>query len=215
MLFKDRSDAGIQLVQRIAKDQVIMKDKKRLVVASILRGGVLVGYEIAKKLSLPHLFLSIAKIRHPHNEELAIGAVCNGEYFLDAYHINRLELTEKIIYKQIKNAIKKQKKYTKKFVKSEVDLDSIEVDIKNKTVIIVDDGIATGASVNAALQYMKKKEAKKIMLAVPVSPADFEASGFDHAVILHKTDSFHAVSQFFQEFNQVKDQDILKMEGSV
>lgn len=178
MLLKDRRDAGRQLAEVIVKDHTIMAEKEQLLVASILRGGALVGYEIAKRLSVLHLFLAVTKISHPDNKELAIGAVCKGVYFLD-------------------NA---------KFIKK----DRL---IKNKSVIIVDDGIATGESVRAAAQYVKKKQTRKIFLAVPVAPSDFDISEFDRTIILQKAESFYAVSQFYTEFHQVSDQEILKMEA--
>ncbi len=205
MIFKDRSDAGRQLVEVIIHDPLVMKDKDRLVVASILRGGAVVGHEIAKKLLLPHIFLAIAKVRHPDNEELAIGAVCNGECFLDDEHIRRLQLTEKIVGNQIKKALKRQKEYQAKFIKK-------DVGIQNKNVIIVDDGIATGASVMAGFTSIKKQQAHKVILATPVAPFDFDSSPFDHTIILHKTSSFHAVSQFYCEFHQVKDQEIYRFQ---
>lgn len=206
MLLKDRRDAGRQLAEVIVKDQSIMAEKERLVVVSILRGGALVGYEIAKQLCAPHLFLAVVKIRHPYNEELAIGAFCNNVYFLDHEYIKRLQLTESTVNKQIENAIKKQKEYKKKFVKR-------EIYIKNKSVIIVDDGIATGASVQAAAKYVKKEQVRKIILAVPVAPSDFDISAFDTTIILQKVDFFYAVSQSYAEFHQVSDQEILKMEA--
>lgn len=206
MIFKDRRDAGKQLAEAIIKDQTIMIEKEQLVVASILRGGVLVGYEIAKQLSIPHLFLAVAKISHPDNKELAIGAVCNGAHFLDTTYINRVRLPKKEVNEQIDRAIKKQKKYREKFMKE-------ERLIKNKSVIIVDDGIATGASVRSAAKYIKKELVSKIILAVPVAPSDFDISVFDRTIILQKVDFFHAVSQSYFEFHQVSDQEILKMEA--
>ncbi|HLD27079.1 MAG TPA: phosphoribosyltransferase family protein [Patescibacteria group bacterium] len=203
MLFKDRSDAGKQLAKAIVKDLTIMKDKDQLVIVSILRGGALVGFEIAQRLGVSHRFLAIAKITHPDNEELAIGAVCNGKYFLDLPHIKKLQLNEQVVQKQIKSAVKKQKEYAVKFVKK-------DVKVQNKTVIIVDDGVATGASMKAAFEYIKREHARTIILAVPIAPFDLDSSRFDQAVILHKTHSFHAVSQFYHEFHQVRDQEILK-----
>lgn len=205
MILKDRSDAGKQLAEVIAHDPFIMKDKDRLVVASILRGGVLVGHEIAKKLLCSHFFLAIAKVRHPDNKELAIGAVCNDEYFIDKEYVKRLQLSEKVVQEQVEKALKKQNEYQEKFIKK-------NVDISDKNVIMVDDGIATGASVMAGLTYLKKKQAHIVILASPVAPSDFDSLPFDHVVILYKTLFFHAVSQFYHEFHQVEDQELLKME---
>lgn len=199
MIFKDRVEAGEKLAQVLTKNKEITNEKKNIIILSLLRGGAVVGYQIAKKLSLPHFPLVVKKIGAPSNEELAIGALCQNEIFLDKNLIKRLGLDKNEVNAQIKKAKQKQEEYWKKFIKKK------PPSLKEKIVILVDDGIATGASVKVGLQCLKKQKVKKVFLAVPVAPSDFDSSGFDKAFILHRDPFLSAVSQFYQEFNQVND----------
>lgn len=203
MRFKDRAEAGKKLAEVLAKDKDILKERKNAVVLSLLRGGAIVGYQIAPKLSLLHFPLVVKKIGAPFNEELAIGAVCDDEYFLDDELIKRIGLDRNQVDRQINNAKEKQKEYLKKFI-SKKKLPNL----KNKTVILVDDGIATGSTILAALKFLRKQKVKKVVLAVPVAPTDFSSRGFDKAFILHKDLRFNAVSQFYQEFGQLSDEEV-------
>jgi predicted phosphoribosyltransferase len=203
MIFKDRAEAGKRMAEFLPKDKNILKERKNIIVLSLLRGGAIVGYQIAKKLSLPHFPLVVKKIGAPFNEELAIGAVCNEEYFLDNGLIKRLGLDKIQVETQIKKTKEKQKEYLKKFINKKK-----FPTLRNKTVILVDDGIATGASANVALQYLKKQKVKKVFLAVPVTPTDFNCSSFDKVFILHQDPFLSAISQFYQEFGQVTDEEV-------
>lgn len=206
MIFQDRTSAGKQLAGVIAKDQEIVASKKDLVVLSLVRGGAAVGYEIAKRLNCPHFPLVVKKIGAPGQEELAIGAVCNGEYFLDEVLINRIGISRKEVEDQIRKAKDKQREYLRKFATK-------KINFQGKVLIIVDDGIATGASVQAAVKYLKKERPRKIILAAPVAPSDFDETSADWRInkvfILHKDQAFHAVGQFYQDFEQVEDDDIM------
>lgn len=206
MIFKDRAEAGKRLAEVLLKDKNILKERKNIVVLSLLRGGAIVGYQVAKKLSVPHLPLVVKKIGAPLNEELAIGAVCNDEYFLEQGLIKRLGLDKNQVEAQIKKAKKKQKEYLKKFINKKN-----LVPLKNKVVILVDDGIATGASMLAALKYLRKQKVKKVILAVPVAPTDFSSGSFDKTIILHKDPWLSAVSQFYQEFGQLTDEEVKRV----
>jgi predicted phosphoribosyltransferase len=203
MIFKDRAEAGKKLAAVLSKDKDILKKRKNIVIFSLLRGGAIVGYQIAKRLSFPHFSLIVKKIGAPFNEELAIGALCNNEYFLDDSLIKRLGLDKGVIDNQIEKAKQKQKEYFKKFTNKKK-----FPTLRNKTIILVDDGIATGASILAALKYLRKQKTKKVILAVPVTPTDFSSVGFDKAVILHRDLWFNAVSQFYQEFGQLSDEEV-------
>jgi predicted phosphoribosyltransferase len=203
MIFKDRAEAGKRVAEDLLKDKNIVKERESIVVLSLLRGGAIVGHQVAKKLFLPHLPLVVKKIGAPFNEELAIGAVCNDEYFLEHGLIKRLGLDKNQVEAQIKKAKEKQKEYLKKFINKKK-----LVPLKNKVVILVDDGIATGASMLSALKYLKKQKVRKVILAVPVAPTDFSSENFDKAFILHKDLWFSSVSQFYQEFSQLTDKGV-------
>lgn len=204
MIFRNRAEAGEKLAEILKKDKELVRERKKIIILSLLRGGAVVGKQIAKKLSLSHFPLVVKKIGAPFNEELAIGALCNEEYFLDNNLIERLGLNKTEVDNQIKKAKEKQKEYLKKFIRKKLP------NLKEKIVILVDDGIATGASVKAAFQFLKKEKVKKIFLAVPVAPTDFDSSGFDKAFILHQDSFLSAVSQFYQQFSQVNDEEVKK-----
>ena len=203
MIFKDRADAGKRLANDILKDKALLAVKEKRIVLSLVRGGAVVGHEIAEKLKIPHYPLIVKKIGAPHNEELAIGAICNGLAYLDADLINRLSLRESDINKQTKLAKQKQRQYQRRFKTGPRTL-------KGKIVFLVDDGVATGSSVKTALLCLKKNHVKKIILAVPVAPSDFDTSSFYKVFVLHKELVFNAVSQFYEEFPQITDNEIMR-----
>jgi len=205
MIFKDRAEAGEKLAEVLVKDEELLKERKNTLVLSLLRGGAMVGKPIAQKLSLPHFPLVAKKISAPFNEELAIGAVCHKECFLDQGLIKRLGLDKNQLEAQIKEAKEKQKEYEKKFISKKFP------PLKNKVIILVDDGIATGASVLAAGKFLRKQKVKKVILAVPVAPTDFSLKEFDQVFILHQSPWFSAVSQFYQEFSQLTDEEVKRI----
>ncbi|MGB9882956.1 MAG: phosphoribosyltransferase [Microgenomates group bacterium] len=196
MFFQDRLDAGNQLADRLTDY------KNNSLVVSLLRGGVVVGAAIAKKLKIPHLFLPAVKISHPHQEELAIGAFCFNKIYLDNQMI--IFLDKKVIDQQIKTAKNKFISYLQRFNLKK----TLFKKIKNKSVILVDDGIATGATAKAALMFLKSQKPKEIILASPVAPFDFKNPGFDKLVILLYDKNFSSVSQFYANFSQVEDKEI-------
>ncbi|MDO9027588.1 MAG: phosphoribosyltransferase family protein [Candidatus Roizmanbacteria bacterium] len=199
MLFQDRLDAGNQLADRLAYY------KNNSIVVSLLRGGVIVGDAIAKKLKIPHLFLAVVKISHPYQPELAIGALCFNKIYLDNQYVSFFD--KKTTNQQIKNAKIKFSSYLKRFNLKKLGYKKL----KSKAVILVDDGIATGATIKAGLFFIKSQKPKKIILAVPVAPADFENPGFDEIIILNCDPSFSAVSQFYESFPQVEDKEIFSI----
>lgn len=201
MIFKDREDAGEKLSEKLLKDKNLPKNRKNNIVVSLLRGGVVVGKTIAKKLKTDHLPLAVTKIGSPSNPELAIGALCFDTVYLQEDIIRQLGLKKEAIDLQISLARIKNNEYIEKFGLQKI---QYAKKLKNKIAIIVDDGVATGSTTKAALQFVKSKKSKKIILAVPVTPSDFDIKGFDKAVILHKDTFFSSVSQFYEHFPQIE-----------
>ncbi len=202
MIFKNRSEAGSKLAE-ILKKKIV--DKENLVVVSILRGGVVVGEEIAKKLKIPHLFLPVVKIPASDNPELAIGA-----FVFDVRYINKdvaSYYSNQSIEKAVDLARNKFKKYSDVFQINKQSFNSI----KNQIVILVDDGAATGATTKAAAIFLQKNKVKKIILALPVASSDFERDYFDEVVILHQNPYLSAVSQYYQDFSPVSEDEIKKL----
>lgn len=200
-VFKNRSDAAMQLLERLRT-----RELENAVIVAIPRGGVPVGYEIAKALHLPlDIFLS-KKIGHPFNPEYAIGsvtmeaAILNGQAAsVDQEYIR--QQTEKIRHQL-------QDKY-RKFRGSH-----LPVDLRKKTVVLVDDGVATGNTLLAAIESIRKKMPKAIIVAVPVSPPDTAkklSRVADVLVCLLITDEFYGVGQFYEDFSQVEDAEVIAL----
>ncbi len=204
MIFKDREEAGEKLSEKLLQDTGLLKNKENIIVVSLLRGGVIVGKTIAKKLRVKQIPLAATKIPAPHNPELAIGAVCFDISYFRKDIIKSLNLQREDIHRQTSYAQMKNRGYIKKFSLSKK---SIEKKLKNRTAILVDDGIATGATMRAALLFVKNKKAKEVVLASPVAPIDLALSvveGFDKIIILHRDPFFSSVSQFYESFPQVE-----------
>src|SRR3989338_4661254 len=197
MLFRNRIQAGKQLAKKLST----YRNKKDVLVLGIPRGGVEVAFAVAKSL---HVELSIAvtkKIGHPFNPELAIGAVSPDNYILDEDYKDREGYAKKAI-KELNAEIKKRYKlYTEGKLPQ----------LKNKIAIVVDDGLATGHTMLAAIKYIKSKNPKKIIVAIPVAAQDsYEKVKkiADEVICLHVPIFFSAVGSFYQEFEQLEDKEV-------
>ncbi len=206
MIFKDRQEAANKLYLLLREDP-LLKYKDKIVVVSLLRGGVVLGTILAKKLHCLHLPLVVTKIPAPYNFELAIGALCFDITYLENKTLDYLQLKKGEIRKQIKIAEHKFIQYNNSFNLDE----KVYNQLKDKVVILVDDGIATGASVRAALLFLRSKNPPKVCLAVPVAAADTDFRGFDKLFILQKPRALSAVSQFYKNFSQVEDKEVKKL----
>lgn len=207
MIFKDREEAGKKLYEVLKNNFYLTLHVEEIVVVSLLRGGIIIGDVVAKNFKAVHLALVVTKIPAPYNPELAIGALCFDVVYLDNYIVGSLGLNKKNIADQISIAKEKFNQYLKKFELKE----DLYKKLKQKVVVLVDDGIATGSTVKAALLYIKSKKAKKIFIAVPVAPSDFDPSGFDKVFIFYKDPLFSAVSQFYENFPQIEDEEVKKL----
>lgn len=200
-IIQNRKVAGQRLAEKIYK---ILKDEKPLVLA-IPRGGVIVGEEIAKKLDCSLDVIISKKITPPSSPEYAIGAIThNGTIYYGKYWNN---------FSQEPNfdeEISKKKLEVKR--RLEEYRGNANYKFNNKTVILVDDGIATGATVFALLKWLSEKKVKRIILAVPVIPRNtFEEMKplVDSIVALEIPVEFYAVGQFYKEFDQVSDKEVM------
>lgn len=201
-MFRNREEAGILLAEKLKK----YKGKKNVVVVGLARGGVVVSYKIAKELGLSHDIMVVKKIGAPHNPELAIGAVGPQKtVYWDEELCSRLGISKEIKNSElrIKNKERKEKEKALRGGKS--------IDIHEKEIILVDDGVATGATAIAASLFLRKQKVKSIILAVPViSQGTYPtiAKYFDKIVVLQVEKDFQAVGQFYQEFPQVEDEEV-------
>jgi putative phosphoribosyl transferase len=201
--FTDRIDVGKRLAS-VLKD---FPDKNGIVLA-IPRGGVVVGFEIAKALNLPLDVIIPRKIGAPQNPELAIGAVAeDGTTILDNQLIKYLAVSRE--YVTIETQCQKQE------IRRRFKLyrqDTSYPDLKGLDVIVVDDGIATGSTMKAALASVKNRGAASITVAVPVGPPstikELEKMA-DHVVCIHTPEFFQAIGEFYKDFNQTSDEEVI------
>ncbi|MDE1829957.1 MAG: phosphoribosyltransferase [Thaumarchaeota archaeon] len=203
MIFKDRADAA----QKLAKKLLHLRNEKPIILA-IPRGGVVTGDVIAKELGAKLDIIVSRKIGAPDNHELAIGAVMHdGSFFPNVGIIDALNVPQEYIDSEIKSQLKEIERRLMKF------RGNTKYDLQNKTVILVDDGIATGATMFAALDWVKKQHPKRLIVAIPVGPSDTieRLSQLSEVVVLEAPEFFNAVGEFYDDFEQVEDSQVIEI----
>jgi len=206
-LFRNRRDAGRRLAAVLQPHRT-----SRPIVLALPRGGVPVGFEVAKALAAPLDVLLVRKIGAPGHEELGLGAVVDG-------HDPQLVLNEDLVravapppgymeaeqQRQLAEIERRRRHYIG---------DRSPVAVEGRTVIVVDDGIATGATVKAALRGLARNRPARLVLAVPVAPADSldELSAeCDEVVCLATPDPFYAVGPHYRDFRQTEDAEVVRL----
>ena len=206
MHFRDRVEAG----QLLAKDLAWLKDQQGVIVLGIPRGGVVVANEIAKALHAPLDVYITRKLGAPHNPELAIGALASdGAAFLDQEMIRRLGVTAEFVQSEIARQRKEIARRMAAYHGTRP-----EPDLHDKTVVLVDDGVATGATVLVSLRSIRQRQPRQLILAVPVGAPDSISSlqkEADHVVCLCSPEVFWAVGSFYSDFSQTSDQEVIQM----
>ena len=210
-MFKNRQEAGEKLALKLKK---IINDKDFVVVA-LLRGGIVLGKIISDYFKIPLLPLSVKKIGAPLNPELAIGAVTfDKTHYFDNDLIRHLMVDEDYIKSSLENKSKEAQTLQNKFPTSLKLRGASKNLVKDKRVIIVDDGIATGATAICAAIYAKKEKTKEIILATPVISKDTLKNikiYFDRVISLRIVDNLTSVSQFYESFPQIEDSEVIKI----
>jgi putative phosphoribosyl transferase len=203
--FSDRVDAGKRLAQALADFH-----GKNAVVLAIPRGGVVVGYEIAAALMLPLDVIVPRKLGAPDNPELAIGAVAeDGSTVLDNHLITYLGVSSGYIEQESQRQRQEIARRMQVYREG-----NPPANLAVKDVIIVDDGIATGATMKAALASVKNRGAKSVTVAIPVGPPQTitELKHLaDRVVCLYTPDYFQAIGQFYEDFNQTSDEEVIRL----
>jgi putative phosphoribosyl transferase len=202
MLFKNRKDAGKQLAKKI--------DEKGLtaeVIVTLPRGGIPVAIEIAKTLNLPLRLCLVRKLGHPLNNEFAIGAVTAKNILIKDKEFEKTENLhlEKLIRTERKRIDEMAVKFNHLFTPK---------DIKNKNIILVDDGIATGTCVELAIQELNKFGARKITIATPICPQNnYEKIKIlvDDLITCIIPDQFLGIGAFYLDFEQVSDEEVIQL----
>lgn len=201
MVFEDRRQAGRLLAEKLSD----YNNREDVIVLAIPRGGVVVGAEIVKKLNIALDVVVTKKIGAPGNEELAIGAVAeDGEPIFDQDLLSRLQVESSYLKKATSRVREKIGDYIRKFRAGR------SLDVEGKVVVVTDDGIATGSTMEAALSWLRKEKPGEIILAIPTAARDSMArleKLADKTICLDKPKWFAAVGQFYREFSQVSDQE--------
>ncbi len=203
--FADRVEAG----KRLALAFCHFAGKNAIVLA-IPRGGVVVGYEIADELSLPLDVIIPRKIGAPDNAELAIGAMTeDGTIILDERLVSYLGVSQDYIRAESSRQKSEIERRLKVYRGNEP-----YPNLKGRDVIAVDDGIATGSTMKAALASVKNKGARTVIVAVPVAPpSTIEELNkqADRVVCLYTPEYFQAIGQFYVDFNQTTDEEVIEL----
>jgi putative phosphoribosyl transferase len=205
MLFKNRTAAGRALVLVLEK----YKRAKKTVVLGLPRGGVVVAFEVAIALEIPLDILIPRKIGSPGNPELAIGAIAGDGVVLDKEIIDALHVPESYIQAEIAKEKQEAERRLSLFRENKPPRDW-----SGWTALIVDDGIATGSTMRASIAALKNMHASKIVVAVPVGPPDTIdelKQEVDEVFCLYTPSSFMAVGQFYDQFPQTSDKEVIEL----
>jgi len=203
-IFSNRTEAGEKLAEKLKE----FAGKPDVVVAGLARGGVETAAAIAEVLKVPVDFVAVRKLGAPGQEELGIGAIAeDGAKVLNKPLIESMGIPksylEDIEAKERRELEKRIKLYREHHP---------AVDMKDKVVILADDGIATGSTMEAAIQTARKRQAKKVIVAVPVMPADV-VSAFtklaDQLIFLESPEEFYAIGAFYYSFPQLDHDDVI------
>jgi putative phosphoribosyl transferase len=203
MLFLDRTEAGRVLAHRLAA----YANYPDAMVLALPRGGVPVAFEIAEALNLPLDILVVRKLGLPGHEEFAMGAIASGgARFLNQDLIRQLSLSDEIIGHIVAREQRELERRERTYRGQRPALD-----VRDHIVIIVDDGLATGSSMRAAIAALRQKRPAKLIVAVPVGArmtcSELEALA-DEVICLEKPENFSAVGLWYRDFPQVTDEEV-------
>ncbi len=203
-LFANRTEAGKQLAA------ALKGTGKGSIVLAIPRGGVVVGYQVAHALHLPLDLVITRKIGAPDNPELAIGAVADdGTYLLDRSLVEMLGVPADYIEAEVE----RQKAEIKRGLRTYRGT-AEPPQIQGREVIVIDDGVATGATLKVALRSLRKQGARPLTVAVPVGPPDTIAAlqkEADRVVCLQTPEPFYAIGEFYANFDQTSDEEVIEL----
>jgi putative phosphoribosyl transferase len=207
LTFADRSEAG----RKLAALLMAYKDQKP-VILGIPRGGVPVAFEIARALDAPLDVVVVRKLGAPGEPELGIGALVDGERpetVLNHEAITNLGVSRGYLDREIQRQLKEIERRQNVYRRGRP-----RVELKDRTAIVVDDGIATGGSMRAALRGIRRAGPKRVVLAVPVAPAETIedlARETDEVVCVSTPEGFYAIGQFYLDFRQLTDEEVIRL----
>ena len=204
-LFQDRLDAARQLAGPLQK----YKNKPDTLLLAVPRGGLELGHLLAKELHLPLDIVLSKKIGYPNNPEFAIGAVSLDHHIVEERFLQTGEVSPQYIDQEVKRlqALLKERNLQYHGNKAPPSL-------KGKTVIVVDDGVATGQTLLLTLTLLREQGVKKIVVAIPVGPPHAIETLKEHAdevICLITPENFYAIGQFYARFDQVEEEQAIRL----
>ena len=203
MIFRDRTEAGKHLATKLTR----YKDRPDVLVLALPRGGVPVAFEVAQALRVPLDIFLVRKLGVPGHEELAMGAIATGDVrVLNEDTIDYLGIPQNVIDSIAEKELKELKRRERAYRGNRP-----EPDVKDKTVILIDDGLATGSTIRAAAQALRRQAPARIIVAVPVSAqetCDEYLIGVDEIVCAVTPEPFFGVGQWYLDFSQTTDEEV-------
>jgi predicted phosphoribosyltransferase len=203
MIFQDRTEAGKHLATKLMR----YKDRPDVLVLALPRGGVPVAFEVAQALRVPLDIFLVRKLGVPGHEELAMGAIATGDVrVLNEDTIDYLGIPADVIDSIAEKELKELKRRERVYRGSRP-----EPDVKDKTIILIDDGLATGSTIRAAAQALRRQTPARIIVAVPVSAretCDEYRIGVDEIVCAVTPEPFFGVGQWYLDFSQTTDEEV-------
>lgn len=203
-VFANRAEAGKQLAE--ALDHIKGAD---VVVLGVPRGGVEVAAEVAAQQGWPLDIVIPRKVGAPHNPELGLGAIAPGVRVLDQRMLRALGVSDEYLEEEIRTQEEEIRRRTEAYRRGKP-----PVGLAGKVVVVVDDGIATGGTAVAAVRWAKTQGAKRVILAVPVAPREAVSrlsTEADEVVSLSTPEPFFAVGQWYGDFPQVEDSEVVRL----
>jgi putative phosphoribosyl transferase len=203
MIFRDRTDAGKYLATKLLN----YKHRQDVLVLALPRGGVPVAFEVAQVLRVPLDIFLVRKLGVPGHEELAMGAISTGGVrVLNEDTVDYLNIPEHIIDSIAAEELKELKRRERAYRGNRP-----EPDVKGKTVILIDDGLATGSTIRAAAQALRPQQPARIIVAVPVSApetCDEYRIGVDEIICAVTPEPFVGVGMWYLDFSQTTDEEV-------
>lgn len=204
--FRDRMEGGRLLAQRLTQ----YANREDAIVLALPRGGVPVGFEVARALHAPLDVFVVRKLGVPGHEELAMGAIASGGVLvLEPEVVEQLAIPSYVISevaaREQRELLRREREYRD---------DRPEPDLRGRTAILVDDGLATGSTMRAAVKALRKRQPAKIVVAVPVAaPSSCAelAPEVDEIVCARAPEDFRAVGEWYEEFGQTTDEEVREL----